>query len=73
MESNINFAFMIKRSDYDDKIEIGQKFGRLTVINRVEDYISPKGQHLFKYLCKCDCGNFAKVVGRNLRKEIKII
>ena len=36
---------------------IGQKFGRLTVVKRVEDYISPKGQHSARYLCKCDCGN----------------
>lgn len=34
----------------------GTKFGSLTVIRRAEDYISPKGQHEKKYLCKCDCG-----------------
>ena len=34
----------------------GTKFGYLTVIRRTEDYISPRGQHEKKYLCKCDCG-----------------
>ena len=34
----------------------GTKFGSLTVIRRAEDYISPKGQHEKRYLCKCDCG-----------------
>ena len=34
----------------------GTKFGSLTVIRRTEDYISPRGQHEKKYLCKCDCG-----------------
>ena len=35
----------------------GQKFGRLTVIRRTEDYVSPKGCHIVRWLCKCDCGN----------------
>ena len=35
----------------------GQKFARLTVIERGEDYVSPKGAHLKQWLCKCDCGN----------------
>ena len=35
----------------------GQIFGRLTVIKRVDDYISPKGQHKVRWLCECKCGN----------------
>lgn len=35
----------------------GQRFGYLTVIKRVEDYVSPKGKHCVQWLCKCDCGN----------------
>ena len=35
----------------------GQKFGRLTVIERAEDYISPKGQHSTRWFCSCECGN----------------
>lgn len=40
----------------------GQTFGRLTVIERVENYISPKGQKQSQWLCKCECGNIVKVV-----------
>lgn len=35
----------------------GKKFYRLTVIQRTEDYISPNGKHLARWICKCDCGN----------------
>lgn len=35
----------------------GQKFGKLLVINRVDDYISPKGDKHTRWNCLCDCGN----------------
>ena len=31
------------------------KFGRLTVVKRVDDYVSPSGNHNVQWLCKCDC------------------
>lgn len=34
-----------------------QKFNRLTVIKRAEDYIKPDGRHEAQWYCKCDCGN----------------
>lgn len=45
----------------------GQKYGRLTVIKRVQDYISPNGNHYLKWLCRCDCGNEKTVFGCSLR------
>ena len=33
------------------------RFGMLTVIKRVEDYVSPKGYKDARWLCFCDCGN----------------
>ena len=42
--------------DTEVEIPAGTKYDSLTVIRRVEDYISPKGQHARRYLCKCDCG-----------------
>ena len=39
----------------------GKKFGRLTVIGRDKDYISPKGQRKTQWLCVCDC-NKDKVI-----------
>jgi len=42
---------------------VGQRFGRLTVIEEVE---RTKGMHV-AWLCKCDCGNESIVMGDNLR------
>lgn len=36
---------------------VGQKIGRLTVVERADDSISPKGKKLIMYRCICDCGN----------------
>ena len=41
----------------------GQKFGRLTVVERVEDY-KFKGVY---WLCECECGNTKIVQGKNLK------
>lgn len=35
----------------------GQKFGRLTVIERAEDAITKNGNRFTQWLCNCDCGN----------------
>ena len=35
----------------------GKKIGKITFKNRIEDYVSPKGQRLTQYCCVCDCGN----------------
>lgn len=34
---------------------IKRRFGRLVVIDRADDYVSPKGIHYPKWLCECDC------------------
>lgn len=33
----------------------GQKFEKLTVIKKVENYVSPKGQTQSQWLCQCEC------------------
>ena len=43
---------------------IGQKFGRLTVLERDESRASGTGIY---YVCKCDCGTVKTVRGTNLR------
>ena len=45
----------------------GQQFGKLLVISRSEDYVSPKGARKSRWLCQCECGNVAVVTGDNLR------
>ena len=44
----------------------GQKFGKLTVLERAEDFIGPSGRET-QWLCKCDCGNTVVVRGHSLR------
>lgn len=43
--------------------EVGNRYGRLTVIERAENAPDGKAQ----WLCKCDCGNLRTVSGVNLR------
>lgn len=46
----------------------GQKFGKLTVIKRVENHVQPSGKQYVQWLCKCDCGNETVVRGANLKR-----
>lgn len=50
---------------------IGQKFGRLTVIARSENYVTPKGVKHSRWLCRCDCGNpnLITVAGTHLKTK----
>lgn len=52
------------RKEYDALI--GQRFGRLIVLTRVSNYISPKGSQKKRYLCHCDCGNDIIVIKDSL-------
>lgn len=46
---------------------VGQKFGRLTVLEKVADKIDLKsGKHKSQFLCQCDCGNQKIVLGSAL-------
>lgn len=40
---------------------VGKRFGKLVVISRSDDYVSPSGGRLVRWLCQCDCGNTAIV------------
>lgn len=46
---------------------IGQRFGRLVVTSRAEDYVSPKGHKRVQFNCICDCGAKTVVCGASLR------
>lgn len=39
----------------------GLIFGRLTVMNRVEDYVSSNGNHTAMWACKCECGTIKNI------------
>lgn len=45
----------------------GQKFGKLTVIKRVEDYVQHNDRHRIMWECKCECGNVIVVRGDDLK------
>lgn len=45
----------------------GQRFGRLLVVKRVENYIQPSGQTRIMWFCKCNCGNETIVQASNLK------
>lgn len=51
------------------KIEIKRddKYGRLTITEEVEPYITPSGVKHRKFNCVCDCGNKISVVLKSLR------
>ena len=46
----------------------GKKFGKLTVVSRNADKISPCGQRRTTWNCVCDCGNKTIVSSNNLRR-----
>ena len=48
----------------------GQKFGKLTVLERGEDYISPSGSHLLRWKCQCDCGNIINATTSQLKRGL---
>lgn len=45
----------------------GQKFGKLTVIEKDKPYYTSGGHKQVKWLCKCECGNVVSVTSANLR------
>lgn len=44
----------------------GMRFGRLIVVNRIEDHVSSGGVKSVQWLCKCDCGNYTTALSRKL-------
>lgn len=47
---------------------VGNRYEKLEVIKRDEDYISPNGVHQSRWICRCDCGNIKTISGSALRK-----
>lgn len=43
---------------------IGKTFGRLTVLSRANDYVSPKGIHTAQWVCECSCSEHNRIVVR---------
>lgn len=47
----------------------GKRFGKLVVIEQDEDYISPKGDRLARWICQCDCGNKTSILGSVIKNK----
>lgn len=47
---------------------IGKRFGRLKVVRRGDNYISPSGYSYITYDCECDCGKEKNIRKKNLLK-----
>lgn len=45
----------------------GERYGRLVVLERADDYVSPQGKHIVRWLCRCDCGKEAVISANDLR------
>ena len=45
----------------------GQIFGRLTVLGRADNYVTPSGHERVQWQCKCECGKGVIVLGNNLK------
>ena len=52
---------------YQPEDETGKQYGRLTVLERCEDMVTPNGRNHITWRCQCLCGNVVVVRGDNLR------
>lgn len=47
----------------------GKKIGKLTVVRRIEDAVTEKGNRFTQWFCICDCGNEVAVLGSALTRR----
>lgn len=50
-----------RTSEASLKNRVGERFGRLVVISRGDDYVAPNGSIHVRWNCRCDCGNYTLV------------
>lgn len=48
----------------------GKRFGKLIVLERADNYITPSGNVFSQWLCRCDCGETTVVNGTSLRRGL---
>jgi hypothetical protein len=51
------------------EIKSGDKYGRLTITEEIEPYITPSGVRHRKFNCLCDCGEKKSIVLKSLRNN----
>lgn len=54
-------------------IEVGEKLGSLEVVGQCDDYISPKGEHTKRWLCRCiKCNRNHKITDGSLKRLLDL-
>lgn len=53
------------KSSFEDLT--GKRFGKLTVLHRLPDHVTPSGQKQRMWRCKCDCGNECDIYATQLK------
>ncbi len=61
-------CFALEKLRDDHRLDLsGKTFYRLTVICRVDDFVSPiNGKHRSRWKCRCECGKIVEVNGSDL-------
>ncbi len=52
-KNNVIAILTMRKAD----IKVGQRFGRLTILQEEPVYVLPSGRRKRYFLCRCDCGN----------------
>jgi hypothetical protein len=47
---------------------VGERFGKLVVLEKDSPHVSPKGRYTVMWKCLCDCGNICTISVNSLRK-----
>ena len=47
----------------------GLTFGRLTVLHRADNHVSPNGRRRSAWVCRCACGQHTTVIGHSLTSK----
>ena len=60
----------LRKEVYDEKLcnLAGQRFGRLTALERADDYIDKNGEHFTMWKCECDCGVIKNIRAKSLKR-----
>lgn len=61
-----NSSKLTRKKNFKYKDLTGMRFGKLTVLERTDDWINPKGHRYIQWLCRCDCGNTVVIKGASL-------
>lgn len=61
-----NSSKLTRKKIYRYKDITGERFGKLLVLERVDDWIGANGHRHIQWLCQCDCSNTCIVKGSSL-------